>query len=146
MPLKVLEWIKCLDLAQQALLIIFSQTTTTRLSKELLGCNWPDTTSHTQGVQKSVGIHSKKSCILCLIGTYCITQQIIVRAINSSYLRLTVGPSTSYSSTSSAATSSPSSTSAATPCAAWLLVAGHLRHPPLHLLQALQDRHSELVI
>lgn len=41
MPLKVLEWIKCLDFAQQALLIIFSQTTTTRLSKELLACVWP---------------------------------------------------------------------------------------------------------
>lgn len=58
MPLKVLEWIKCLDLAQQALLIIFSQTTTTRLSKELLGCNWPDTTSRTQGDQKLVDVHS----------------------------------------------------------------------------------------
>lgn len=48
MPLKVLEWIKCLDLAQQALLIIFSQTTTTRLSKELLACIWPETHSNTQ--------------------------------------------------------------------------------------------------
>lgn len=48
MPLKVLEWIKCLDLAQQALLIIFSQTTTTRLSKELPACIWPDTHCQTQ--------------------------------------------------------------------------------------------------
>lgn len=48
MPRKVLEWIKCLDLAQQALLIIFSQTTTTRLSKELLACIWPDTHSKKQ--------------------------------------------------------------------------------------------------
>ena len=48
MPLKVLEWIKCLDLAQQALLIIFSQTTTTRLSKELLACVWPDAHLNTQ--------------------------------------------------------------------------------------------------
>lgn len=48
MPLKVLEWIKCFDLAQQALLIIFSQTTTTRLSKELLACIWPETHSNTQ--------------------------------------------------------------------------------------------------
>lgn len=48
MPLKVLEWIKCLDLAQHALLIIFSQTTTTRLSKELLACIWPDTHSKNQ--------------------------------------------------------------------------------------------------
>lgn len=48
MPLKVLEWIKCLDLAQQARLIIFSQTTTTRLSKELLACICSDTHSNNQ--------------------------------------------------------------------------------------------------
>lgn len=56
MPLKVLEWIKCLDLAQQALLIIFSQTTTTRLSKELLACIWPDTHSNNQK-RNSMSVH-----------------------------------------------------------------------------------------
>lgn len=56
MPRKVLEWIKCLDLAQQALLIIFSQTTTTRLSKELLACIWPDTHSKKQK-SNSVLVH-----------------------------------------------------------------------------------------
>lgn len=63
MPLKVLEWIKCLDFAQQALLIIFSQTTTTRLSKELLACVWPDTHLHTQTRKSLLAIlqHEKKS-------------------------------------------------------------------------------------
>lgn len=64
------------------------------------------------------------------------------------YLQLAVVASTSptTSSSSSSPCSPCSSPSPATPCTARLLVAGHLCHPPLHLLQALQDRHSELVI
>lgn len=67
MPLKVLEWIKCLDLAQQALLIIFSQTTTTRLSKELLACVWPDTHSKTQN-SRSLLVAAYTVCTVAVHG------------------------------------------------------------------------------